>query len=255
MLATLVRRAIGFAALGLASIPLAAAKLDAGPVANVDTSAPDQTLVFDVLLNERPIGVHTFALSSQADALKVVSDVEMSVRLLFVEVFSYEHRAVELWRGDCLRSLTSSTRQNGGAESVDARQTDNGFEIRTTAPQAPDANSVVVPEQCVSGYAYWDRERLERSALLNAQNGELDAVQFSEVASAWPTWVPEGIGSVRTFELVSNEAVITLWYDQHDRWLGLKTRQDGRWLEYRRADPLGELPAVNIDEQLVGLSR
>lgn len=203
-----------------------------------DNVSVDQTLVFDVLLNERPIGSHSFELSQQDERLRVVSDVDMSVRLLFVEVFSYQHRAEEIWQGDCLSSLTSSTRQNGQVESVAAQLTGAGFEIQAKADGAPTSEVVVAAEPCVGGYAYWDLDRLQRTQLLNAQKGALDPVELTEVPATTLTWLPELAAPARTFELVSNGATITLWYDRAGQWLGLKTLQDGRWLEYRRNGPI-----------------
>ena len=195
-----------------------------------------ETLAFDVLLNDRPIGRHTYDLVEGAGSLEVTSSVEMSVRLMFVEVFAYEHQAVERWRGNCLLSLESETRQNGRDEFVEARLTDNGFVINSATAASASGVDVTSDEACVGGYAYWDLDRLRRDRLLNAQKGVLDSVQLRDAGTASLSWRS---GVVRAYELTTNDAVITLYYDDADQWLGLRTRQNGRWLEYRRADATG----------------
>ena len=151
-----------------------AACLSAAPLMCV---AADATYDFQVLLDDKPIGEHRFTVGGPADARTVVSDARFTVKLLGLTVYRYAHRAVEEWRGNCLRSLVASTDDDGSA-------------CRVTAEPVGDALKVVMPEGtqsipgCVMSFAYWNPAIRQQTLLLNAQTGRHEAVQVSRVASA-----------------------------------------------------------------------
>ncbi|MCR9277556.1 MAG: DUF6134 family protein [Pseudomonadaceae bacterium] len=208
--------------------------------ASIDASR----MTFDVFLDDRIIGQHVFEFEREGDALLVQSDVDMSVKLLFVEVFNYEHSASERWRDGCLEALSSTTLQNGEKTKVHAEVVSEQLVVERQSAEAGASSAQVANKRdevdlnesagCLAGYAYWDKARLDRSTLLNAQLGELDDVDFRAEGVVQLDWLDSRAQqNINRFALMSNGARIELWYDRSGQWLGLRTQRGKRWLEYR----------------------
>ncbi len=197
-------------------------------------------MTYAVFLDDKPIGRHVYEFERVGEELFVQSDVDMSVALLFVQVFAYEHRASERWRAGCLEHLSSRTLQNGEITRISAEvdseqlivERQFGKTDSTLDTGTPEVEEVSLQDlsPCLAGYAYWDKALLDRPQLFNAQLGELDDVRFDADGDVRLDWHKT---LVARYSLLSNGALIELWYDQSGRWLGLRTKRGKRWLEYR----------------------
>src|SRR6187200_1499365 len=67
---------------------------------------------FNVSLDGKPIGEHRFVMHQFDDMVEVTSEANFRVRFLFIDAYRYEHRAYEMWRGDCLERLDARTDDN-----------------------------------------------------------------------------------------------------------------------------------------------
>ena len=172
--------------------------------------AQAQELNFRVWAGEREIGTHSFKVARQGDKINVLSNAIYKVKVMFVNVFSYEHTANEIWDGDCLDSLTSQTVEDGEKTTIDARRTENRFAVLR------DDQPLLETEDCVGSYAYWDKQRILRSALMNAQTGEISDVTVTELGTQ-P--LPRLEASADAIQLDSDIASIRLWYDDSGEWL------------------------------------
>ena len=110
-----------------------------------------KTWSFRVLLDEREIGTHRFTLTERGADRELVSEASFRVTILGFSAYRYRHLATERWREGCLRSLVSSTDDNGAPSRVDWR----------------------AEGACVLSFAYWNPRILGARELLNAQTGEL----------------------------------------------------------------------------------
>lgn len=200
-----------------------AACLSAAPLMCV---AADATYDFQVLLDDKPIGEHRFTVGGPADARTVVSDARFTVKLLGLTVYRYAHRAVEEWRGNCLRSLVANTDDDGSAS-------------RVTAEPVGDALKVVMPEGtqsiqgCAMSFAYWNPAIRQQTRLLNAQTGRHEAVQISRVASASVEARGQSVPAMR-WRIDGPAQPVDVWYTAQGEWVGLdSTVGGGRKLSYR----------------------
>ncbi|MEM1230100.1 MAG: DUF6134 family protein [Pseudomonadota bacterium] len=187
-----------------------------------------QTLEFEVSYDGRKLGTHRYTLTPEADALRVTSTTRLRYRLAFVPLFRYDHEASELWRDGCLVSLDATTNDDGTRYDVSARQDDGMLTLERRKPQA---DSEDVPADCPASFAYWDRTRLERAALLNAQTGKLEGIEFQAEGED----EINGIATRRYRLTTGAGAELMLWYAaDDDRWLRLETRRDKGTLTYER---------------------
>ncbi len=189
-------------------------------------AAADRDWQFEVLLDDRKIGYHSFRVSEDAGRTVLETEAEFDVKLLFITAFKYRHANVEVWDNGCL-------------ESIDARTTSNGklFEVRGSRK----ANLLAVVsntgdeelEECVRTFAYWNPEVLEATRLLNSQTGEYENVNVIEEGLDTIEANGEQIDAVR-YTLETKGGDIKLWYSRNEQtWLGLEApAKGGRTIRY-----------------------
>lgn len=215
----------------------------AGPAGGGAAASPaaSRSLHFDVFLDERPIGYQRFDLAPTDDGFTLETRARFELTLLRIRALDYHHENRERWRGGCLDSIESSTRQNGKDYRVTGRAAADGFLV-----EGQEGRQRLAP--CVNTFAYWDKRRLlSQSKLLNAQTGEYLAVETK----------PLGPGSVRLgereipvdrYRLEGEDLDITVAYTRdRSEWVALDSPLfAGQTLRYRRrAAELAAPPAAD----------
>lgn len=126
---------------------------------------------FDVYLDKSKMGQHTFRLS---DANELTSIAKFNVKVLFIEAYKYDHKAVEKWQGNCLTSIVAHSVENKVTTDVSGQLTDDSFVVNNgKATQKLPA--------CSMTFAYWNPKILEQSKLLNPQNAEWLDTKITQV--------------------------------------------------------------------------
>ncbi len=183
-------------------------------------------LEFDVLLDGNSIGTHRYELRRQGETLWVDSRADFSVKILFIEAWSYSHRNREVWKGDCLERLDSKTVTNGRTEVVEARRNDNGLLVDSGGERNESLPG------CVMSFAYWNTDFLESERLLNAQTGELVDVTVDELGQER---MQDGERVATRYRLKGEDLSLDLWYGEDKEWLGLRSKTvEGKVLDYVR---------------------
>lgn len=180
---------------------------------------------FDVYLDDKPIGTHSFVFDAAGDGYRLTSTASYQVKFLFVTAYQYRHESTEQWRGGCLRSIDSTTDDNGDSYRVEG----DASAIRVNGEPTP------VAVDCVRSFVYWDPRLLESPQLLNSQTGELEPVTLDSLGQSPLPWGEDGRPH-QLLSLATPRTPIELWYDSSGRWLGLRSELDnGRVLSYRPA--------------------
>lgn len=185
----------------------------------------DRVWSFRVFLDDDPIGYHRFVLRTQGDTRELESTARFRVRLLFINAYHYDHEAHEIWRGDCLTRLDSTSKDDGRPHSVHARADDGVLTI-----DAPPRHYSV--DGCAMSFAYWNPAMLQQSHLINPETGEDVAVSIrpagEEEISVRGSLVP-----ARRYHLHATGMDIDLWYSPDGEWLALESpSQGGHRLHY-----------------------
>ena len=186
----------------------------------------NQKIEFDIYLNDTKVGQQSVTITPTETGEKVVIESQFTIKILFVNVFSYQHTAREDWRDSCLNSIDSNTKETGDKFFVASKKTNQGLSITS--------NSGTVDLQgCIRSFAYWDLPRLDSKRLLNGQTGKY--VPASLVANGEENLLvnDKEIRASR-YTLTAEKSDINLWYDQNQNWVGLTTIvKGGRTLSYR----------------------
>jgi hypothetical protein len=189
------------------------------------TDQTDREWRFRVFLDDKEIGFHHFFLEEQGETRVLRSVADFEYKLLFVKLYEYEHHNHEVWHGDCLNRIESSTDANGEPFAVQGERQDKAFLVRGSEGETS------LPS-CVMSFAYWNPEFLNQARLLNSQDGEYVEVQVSAPEFEELEIRGERRPSLR-YRLAAGPLNLDLWYSEDREWLGLQSEaRGGRLLRY-----------------------
>jgi hypothetical protein len=181
---------------------------------------------FEVLLDDSKIGQHTFLIKERENVQVLESKADFNVKILFFNAYSYKHRNVETWEGDCLSSITSSTDDNGKPYTINGKRQDDRFLVVTGSMRS------TLPS-CPMSFAYWNPEILDESQLLNSQTGEYLPVRIRELGEESLEITGKKVRADR-YLIEAKDMRIELWYSKLGEWLALEsTTESGRIIRYR----------------------
>ena len=191
----------------------------------------DQSWDFRVFLDDKEIGTHRFDLVERGGGQRqLTSQARMTVKILFVTAYSYDHHDVEHWDGDCLNTLSSSTDDNGKKHRIEVKRTDRDTVVKRLEGVGKGVEWL---SECVLTFAYWNPAMLQQSRLLNSQNGDYVDVRITD-AGLDPIVVRGVKTPARRYELRSEKLSIDLWYSEQKQWLALEsTTERGQKLIYQ----------------------
>ena len=174
---------------------------------------------FNVYLDNKKLGRHTFEVVEQDGLKRVRSEAEFLYKILFIPAYRYEHTNVERWANDCLLGFEARTNDNGTRIEASGEKTGDGFEVvgKDGAEELPE---------CVMTFAYWNPSFLEQQRLLNPQSGEYVDVKVEKLPPATFEVRGENV-EARPYRLTARDMELTVWYSADDRWLGLESVADG----------------------------
>lgn len=192
-------------------------------------SEPPESWRFNVWLDDKTIGTHTFDLSqSESGDWVMVSEARFDVKVWFFTAFEYRHRSEERYADGCLRRFEATTSANDKTRLVTGQLDQDAFVVHT-----PKADTAQQLPPCILPFTYWNPDFLGESHLLNVQNGEyLPVTVQSKGLDDWQT--SEGMVPARRYAIEAKDLQIELWYGMDGDWVGLETQTRGKTLRYER---------------------
>lgn len=189
-----------------------------------------QQWLFDVYLDDQPIGEHRFQIEAHGAERQLLSQARFEVRFLFLTAYAYRHQATERWSGNCLTAVSAATDDNGTDYAVRGNLRGDRFIVSMSGNQ-----SNLTP--CVLSFAYWNPAILQQSRLLNVQTGNYQEIAVRYLGTE-PIDVNDQPVLAERYVLATDDLTISLWYGQADRiWLALESETgDGYTLRYRLRD-------------------
>ena len=112
-----------------------------------------QLLRFQVYLDDRPIGEHSFRIADLGDITQVASRAEFDVDFLFINAYRYRHTSNEVFRDGCLTEIDARTDDNGKRSQVEGSSIGNNFRIER-------GDETEQMSGCIKTFAYWDQSFL-----------------------------------------------------------------------------------------------
>jgi len=87
--------------------------------AGADKAAAKIHKVFDIVRSGDKIGTDTVDIERQNDTTTVKIKTDLSVKVMFIEAYRYEHSCNETWKNGQLIAFKSRTNDNGTKHSID----------------------------------------------------------------------------------------------------------------------------------------
>jgi hypothetical protein len=184
-----------------------------------------QILTFDVMRDGSNIGTHRVTIREAGNRREVDVAIDMAVKLAFVTVYRYTHRASEVWVGERLVSLDASTDDNGTRTRVQAAAGETGLAV------SGSGGSYSAPADTAPS-SYWNRDKLNRSALLDTQSGKLATVANENLGATSMT--ADGRAQRVSTYRVTGDLKADLSYADDDSWVGLRFEARGAQIVYVR---------------------
>ena len=122
---------------------------------------------FQVYLDDKPIGKHSFRISESGETRRISSSASFDVDFLFVNAYRYRHSSSEIFRDGCLQEIRATTDDNGKRYRVEGSALGKGFRVE-------HQDGVEQAHGCLTTFAYWDPDFLRQKRLLNAQTGDIE---------------------------------------------------------------------------------
>ena len=195
----------------------------------VSPSVMAREWAFDVYLDKTKIGQHTFKLNN---AQELVSQAKFNVKVLFINAYQYQHKAVENWQNNCLKTLEANTVENDVTTKVKGQLRDGNFAV----DNGGDKQSLT---SCPMTFAYWNQKILQQSKLLNPQNAEWLDTKISKVGTEMLDVKGEKVETTR-YKLDASlngkpKLDIELWYENGSNdWVALKSiTPEGYTINYK----------------------
>jgi hypothetical protein len=111
------------------------------------------------------IGQHRIRFRPEAADLVVTTDIALKVKLAFITLLDMRHDSEERWRDGRLAALRSRTTDGDETYDVDAMMERAGLRIQS------QAGEIIAPPDVGSSNAFWHVGTLEKTELVDAQNG------------------------------------------------------------------------------------
>jgi len=165
-------------------------------------------LVFDILRGGDKIGTNTIDIQRKDGTTKVDIATKISVVVMFLEAYRYEHTCTESWKDGQLVAFKSKTNDNGTKHVIDVAAKPDKVSMEV------DGKPVEAPKSLYPA-SLWSRDVVTRGELFEPANGKRIAVKVKDLGNETVT-----VGGVerqtRHFKLSAkgtSEFDRDLWFD------------------------------------------
>lgn len=164
----------------------------------------------------------------KGDHLEVDVFIAFDLKVAFITLFRYEHRAREIWRDGRLVRLDSVTNDNGTPQALGARLTGN--RIEGDGPMG----SFIAPADILPS-SYWHPSFPDQSRMLDSQKGRVLEFDISKVAEE--TLIAMGKRVETDRFAMRGDVDLDFWYDADRVWQKMAFTIKGGYMGYTRVAP------------------
>jgi hypothetical protein len=186
-------------------------------------AAPHE-LAFEVWREGSPIGRHSLIFEVAGDRLQVDIAIDLAVGIGPITLYRYRHRSREEWLDGRLIGLATETDDDGTKFAVAAKASPEGLQV----------GNQLLPASLLPT-SYWHVAAMNRSQLLDSQDGTLRAVTSTKIGRE--TTAIAGVAYPVDRYRISGDLEMDLLYLPNGEWAGLEFTAKGSKITYRRTTP------------------
>ena len=183
-------------------------------------------IIFDIYRKKSRVGEQRMSFRRDGDRLLVTAHFHLAVKVLFIEAYSFDYEASEIWRDGKLIGLSATVDDDGKGANTTARVDGDLFRI-----EGP--SGAILTSSWVFPSNHWHRGQVSAKTIINTLTGKLAQIN---VLSRGIDRIDTGGGPVDAehFEYTGDLHDTEVWYDREGRWVKMTFKAgDGSRIEYR----------------------
>jgi hypothetical protein len=130
--------------------------------------------VFDITRNGDKIGTETIETEKNGDITTVKMATRLAVTAAFIELYHFEHTAVETWTAGHFTSYKAHTNANGSKYTISAVAAGGKLNLTVNGQQS-ELNSIILPT------TLWNKDFVDATQMFDADKGMLVSVKVDDL--------------------------------------------------------------------------
>ncbi|MGH6836512.1 MAG: DUF6134 family protein [Methylocella sp.] len=132
--------------------------------------------VFDIVRSGDKIGTDTVDIERQNDTTTVKIKTDLSVKIMFVEAYRYEHSCNETWKNGQLIAFKSRTNDNGTKHSIDVTAAADKLSMDADGKQI-DLPKTAAPE------SLWSMDAIHQFDAFDPDTGKRLSIEVTDLGN------------------------------------------------------------------------
>ncbi|MCI0600036.1 MAG: DUF6134 family protein [Beijerinckiaceae bacterium] len=164
--------------------------------------------VFDIVRGSDKIGTDTVDIERQNDTTTVKIKTDLSVKVMFIEAYRYEHSCDEIWKKGQLVSFKSRTNDNGTKHSVDVTATTDKLKMQV------DGKTIDLPKTAAP-LSLWSKDVINRFDGFEPDTGKHLSIKVTDLGmeSVTINGVKHQAQHYKIADAQDGEFARDLWFD------------------------------------------
>lgn len=208
------------------SLFLSGILLTSGFSAYADSKSNADNLIFSVMRKGDEIGTHVIKFDRSPEKLHVTiqTNVVVTLPLIPIPVYKFEHDGEEFWSAQKLNHLISVTNDDGAAHKLDVNTSGETLSVVGDGIMMESLNTIIPA-------SLWNKQIINSQKILNTLDGHEMAVSITDMGEEQIEASGETI-SAQHFK-IAGDLNREVWYDVNERLVGVKFEgSDGSEIHY-----------------------
>jgi hypothetical protein len=164
--------------------------------------------VFDIVRGGDKIGTDTVDIERQNDTTTVKIKTDVSVKVMFIEAYRYEHSCNETWKNGQLIAFKSRTNDNGTKHSIDVTAAPDKLSMEADGKHS-DLPKTAAPE------SLWGKDAIHQFDAFDPDTGKPLSIQVTDLGNETLTiqGVTHQAHHYKIADTLTGDFTRDVWYD------------------------------------------
>jgi hypothetical protein len=176
--------------------------------ASAENSAAKIHEVFDIVRGGDKIGTDTIDIERQNDTTTVKIKTDLSVKVMFIEAYRYEHSRNETWKNGQLIAFKSRTNDNGTKHSIDVKAAPDKLSMDADGKHS-DLAKTAAPA------SLWSKDAIHRLDAFDPDTGKPLSIEVTDLGTEVLTinGVTHEAQHYKLADTLSGDFAREVWFD------------------------------------------
>lgn len=167
--------------------------------------------VFDIIRGNDKIGTDIVDIERHNDTITVKIKTDLSVKVMFIEAYRYEHSCNEVWKNGQLVAFKSRTNDNGTKHSVEVKAANDKLSMDA------DGKHTELPRTAAPA-SVWNKQVIRQSEAFEPDTGKRLSMQVTDLGTETITvqGVTRQTHHYKIADTLTGEFARELWFDGDD---------------------------------------